>query len=109
MAKLIELLDSLTEEDGIRPDFVDGVRESYASDIEEINAAHSAALDELNNTNTSVIEQMTADHAAEIERIRNEKFDQMQNDDDSSTALPDSFGEPIEDEISLENYWEVEV
>lgn len=107
MARLIELLDSLTEDDGINPEFVDGVREAYTFDIDEINAANSLAIDELNNTNTSVIAQMTADHSAEIDRIKNERFDSMQNEGDS-TALPESVGEPIEEEITLESYWEVE-
>lgn len=104
MPKFYELLDSLTDEDGIPADFIEGARLAYDEDIAELGTSHESAIAELNNTNTSAIEALTATHAAELESVRNERFEAAQDDTGDDDALPDSYGE--DEDLSLDNYWE---
>lgn len=105
MSKFQELLDSLTDEDGIRTDFVDAARAAYDEDIAELTTTHAGALDELNATHSAATEQLTAAHAAEIDGVRAERYEEMQ-DAGNVDALPETYGDESDDEpLTIDTFW----
>lgn len=78
MASMDELLSSLTEEDGIREDFVEAVRKAYDDDMSASITATGDLETALSEAN-SAAEIAANEHAAEMTALKASFFDQIRN------------------------------
>lgn len=105
MAKFDELLATLTPEDGIREDFVEGIKLAYDEDMDAVRGVYDTEKSTLIASHEAAIKALNDAHGAEITRIRNERYDNDVLGTDGNPALPETFGDESDDTITLDSYW----
>lgn len=98
-----DLLAGVTPEHGIPEDFIEAVRESHIEGLTALAGEHATALEAAAAESAAAVEALTAAHAAEIERVRAEKFESVLDSNDTITSVGSDV---INDDLSIETYWE---
>lgn len=96
MASLDDLLNSVTDEDGIRGDFIEGVRLAYDEDMSlkntEIEGRDSQIAELIAERDglTKQIEDMSASHLAELNAVKAAEYDKIMYSDGGSDSEVDA-------------------
>jgi phage-related protein len=105
MANMDDLLSSLTDEDGIRPDFVEAVRKAYDDDL-SVSITQIGELESQLSDANAASEAATAQHGAEITALKASFFDQIQSANVSTEVDSQVVDPEIEDDEPTAFYTE---
>lgn len=101
MARMDDLIGSLTDEDGIRPDFVDAVREAYDEDL-SVSITRVGELEGELADAAAAAELAASTHKGEIDALKASFFDKIQ----SGNVVTEVVADVVEPEVEASFYEE---